>query len=353
MKRIAMLGALLLAACARPAPPPKTAVAPAKTAIPDELRLDKDPTAFVGDDRSLDSTASPLNGRLRKAPDVAWRLPTEKLPRLGKERAPTGSDGAHFEYSPQSEGLYHFVVHRDLLAEATIGSTRVYTGAVEARVLRDTPASFDFEPTIQENPNQRGPIECGKRTSAPRQAFVRGLVTSEWTDDSLSYVEYPASFDQSVCQGKATSIREGKASALWPGVVYAFLADDDEYGTRALHIVSAAASWLAASPVTPTEARTSDGSFSHVRVRLSARAATIVLELPSSTIWDFAHARTTKDRASELPPPVATCPNCPVVRVVIDADDHDLAISVERLAPSALVDALLPSDVRPARTAAE
>jgi len=291
---------------------------------------------------------------LRRAPDVAWRILTERLPRLGKERPPGPADGAQFEYSPQSEDRYHFVVHRDLLAEAIIGRTRLYTGAVEVRSSADAPSRFDFEPDARVNSYPYEPIQCGGRSSEHTAAFVRGLVTSDWTDDGLAYVEYPASFDQRVCQGKATSIREGRASALWPGVVYAFLADDDEYGTLALHIVSPAASWLAASPVTPTEAKTPDvGSFSHVRVRLSARAATIVLELSSGTIWAFAHARTTQDRVSELPPPVTTCPNCPVARVVIDADDRDLAISVERLAPSALVDALLPSDVRPARTAAE
>jgi len=352
MKRMAMFATVVFAACARPASPAKLPIAVPKTVVPDELRLDKDPAAFLGEDRSLDSKASPLNGRLRKAPDVTWGLPTEKLPRLGKERAPIPSDGAQFEYSPQSEERYHFVVHRDLLAEAVIGSTRLYTGAVEAGLPRDAQARFDFDPTVQASAYR--PIECGAHAPKRTQAFVRGLVTSEWTDAALTYVEYPASFDETVCKGTGTSIREGKATALWPGVVYAFLANDDEYETPALHIVSAAASWLAASPVSPTEARTPDvGSFSHVRVRLSARAATIVLELSSSTIWAFAHARTNKDRASELPPPVATCPNCPVVRVVIDADKENLAVSVERLAPSALVDALLQGDVRPARTAAE
>lgn len=323
MKRRALLSVVMLAsACAshpppRPpsvaaTPPPAVAEAPLDLPLdprPEEqpvLALDEDPPYFA-----LVDSHPQLKGAARLA--RATRLDTP-LEGLSSSKALPASDVARGRYTlSMRDGGYRLVLSSDLLAEVEIDGVRAYTWSKLG-------ASNDL--TLARVGTPSGSIECGKKGLPTRPGMVRGIRMSGWSEGAVTFDELTTEYDQATCQGRATSGHEVVAHAIWPGVLYAFVTDeDDATSTGQFSVIGPPTLWLASEPASPKEQlRPHVGSFSLATVSLDHPTASIALTLSEDELATFESIRRGRGVPKRRRHDDKSTGDVPSVRVLIEIE---------------------------------
>ncbi len=294
------------------------------------LAVDQDPPHFALAARPLTQIA----GRPRLERPLRVETPLASIPNLSSEDDEELGAG-RFDLT-LTEGGYRLVLGSDLLAEVEVdGTFRAYTWS-----------KLGAPPSLALARRSDG-YQLGTERSAPYRAVVRGFHMGDWSEDTLHWVEYDARYDPSTRRGAARTRRRSEARALWPGVVYAFVADEAVSGARKLVVLAPPTSWLTSAPQSPSdELRPHVGSFSWVAVSLDGPTAAVSLSFTDEELGTFLALRSGRGRAR-----VASRADAPArepsatVRVLVDVEnDVDGGIVrtiIEPLAPSPVVDTAL------------
>lgn len=245
----------------------------------------------------------PLKAAMR--PDVTKSFPLDyaSLPYLIATPLSAEDSSAGVAMVRSANGAEQARVGNDLLAEIELGSLRVFTSEplVEASSDSKDPAR---------NPKGDSVPDC---TTRPGTSPIKweGFALGTWSDRFIDYVRYEGTYDYERCKAKPTRAARVRATALIPGVAYAFRTcvpvcgsvPDAPTSEEQLVIIGPPSKWVGSTaPLTKMQTEPHVGLFTRLIVPLKrGGSASAFSHVQDTDLMAFIARRRTRGSIPDLP----------------------------------------------------